>query len=203
MSGFASPHCTFWMLRSKNTCWQRQSSALCLQWSVFGKLPSVLCCEASVVACLHASDWARVQTQSVVVLWWDHKRWGHSLWLLCLSFAMLCCMFLVLFTAFLTTWPRVDWATFGLGLMGENCNTINEIYTRKDCSLYCTISQLGQWKRMLRLYVSAYHGHVKCQCFHANIWLSEKITFYTGYQSGLDIYFFVHQPLWLVVFQSY
>lgn len=131
--------CMYLISRSKkHMLTEAESSAFnALQWSVLGKLPSMLCCEASVVACLHASDWARVQTQSIVVLWWNQKWWGHSLWLLCLPFAMLCCMFLVLFTAFLTTWLRVNWATFGPGLMGENC--IWDSY-QKDCNfvLCCT-----------------------------------------------------------------
>lgn len=65
-----------------------------------------------------------------------------ALWLLCLSFAMLC-IFLVHFTAFLTTWPRVERATFGLGLIGEN---LQRIYTRMVCrSVHGSDSDM-EWK---------------------------------------------------------
>lgn len=73
---------------------------------------SVMCREASVVACLRASVWAEEQTQSIVVLRWDHKRRRCSLWLSCLPCAMFCCMFLVLFTACLNNRHRVNRASF-------------------------------------------------------------------------------------------
>lgn len=82
----------------------------------------VMCREASVVACLRASVWAEEQTQSIVVLRWDHKRRRCSLWLSCLSCAMFCCMFLVLFTACLNNWHRVNRASFSPCLW-------NKIYT--------------------------------------------------------------------------
>lgn len=124
---FRRPLCALWMclpnikITKKTHVDMLSPSAFCFQCSVLGELPSVLCCEASVVACLHASDWARVQTQSIVVLWWSHKRWGHSLWLFVCLLPCYASCFLVLFTAFLTTWPRVNGAKFGPALMAENC----------------------------------------------------------------------------------
>lgn len=75
-SGLAPPHCIFecvyHVLVHKHMLTQAKSSGFCLHCCILGKLPSMLCCEASVVACLHASDWARVQTQCIVVLRWNH-----------------------------------------------------------------------------------------------------------------------------------
>lgn len=72
-------------------------STLCLQWSVLGKTPSMLCC---FVACLHASDWVRC---------------GHRVLLSCsgIDGGALCGFFVQLyydfgtFYCFLTTWSIV------------------------------------------------------------------------------------------------
>lgn len=49
--------------KKKHMLTEAESPAICLQCHILGKLPSMLCREAFVVACLHASDWARVQTK--------------------------------------------------------------------------------------------------------------------------------------------
>lgn len=116
----AWPHCTFWICLpntqiKENTCCPRSFNHV----FVGQPSPSQWCVERLLLwpFCVLQSG-AEEQTQSVVVLWWDHKRRRCSLWLSCLSFAMFCCMFLVLFTACFNNWHRVNRASFGLLVSG-------------------------------------------------------------------------------------